>query len=62
MTLDDARYLQEKWKRKYGERICHHTQLFDYLRSENVRNADQSVCLVCGEVYVDSRENSKYQT
>lgn len=57
MTLDDAKRLQEKWKGTYGNRVCRHTQLFDYLRSENGSTSDYSVCLICGEVYLDSKNS-----
>lgn len=57
MTLDDAGRLQEKWRLKYGNRVCLHTQLFVYLKSENASNAGYCVCLLCGEVYRDSRKS-----
>ncbi len=56
MTLDDAIRLQELWKAKHNQTICKHTQIFEFLRSEDGRKAGSLICLVCGEVYTDSQK------
>ena len=49
MTYDDARRLQEQWKAKHGDTLCHHRQLINNLRSKIGENTNQWVCMECGE-------------
>ena len=55
MTLDEARLHKERWKTKNGQKTCKHMQVNDFLTVKNRRIREYLVCLVCGEVYRNPR-------
>ncbi len=53
MTLDKALQVKEKWKTKFGNRICKHKNLIEILYSRNEKNTGYVVCLECGKAHVN---------
>ena len=53
MTLDEAGRLQEAWKAKYGEKVCKHERMVDYLISKKGKNTGYLVCEECGGAFLD---------
>ena len=57
MTSDEAGRLQKLWKAKYGDKLCPHHRLVDYLTSEKGGNAGRCVCRECGAIFPDPLKN-----
>lgn len=53
MTLDEAGRRAAAWKAKYGEKVCKHERMVDYLLTKKGKNTGYLVCMECGEVFID---------
>ena len=53
MMLDEAGRLQEMWKAKYGNKLCHHTRVVDCLTGQDGQTTEKLVCRECGGIFLD---------
>ncbi len=51
MNLDEAGRLQDAWKTKHGDKLCHHTRIVDSLIAQDGQNTGNLVCRECGAIF-----------
>jgi hypothetical protein len=58
MNLDEAGRLQEAWKRKHGDKPCHHTRVIDSLIAQDGQSTGKVGCQECGTIIPDPHKSS----